>query len=305
MDSFENDKFAILLGFEVLESRYGKSRVRAKVKDDYGNVVWIPAGFKLAESSPTTVNKGITIIDVNHPETAGSEFVWVPVGNIKISQTETEQIKLDRYSFDSQTRKVIGQGTNAINDFIESDIGEFKQKTENAGGYYIAKYEARDGEIGEGNIRYSTSPENHKVVITKNDTVYNYITQNQARNLSKNMYNDTSNFTSDLVNSYAWDTALVFIQKCANSDYPYQTSSNQMSISLTGTTNDNPCNIFDMASNCFEFSTEVSTTSTNIAGRGGSYQYYTDIVSLRYPYATNSKYEWASFRPILYLNIET
>lgn len=44
MDSFENDKFAILLGFEVLESRNGKSRVRAKVKDDYLNGVGITHG---------------------------------------------------------------------------------------------------------------------------------------------------------------------------------------------------------------------------------------------------------------------
>ena len=46
--------------------------------------------------------------------------------------------------------------------------------------------------------------------------VYNYVTQQQAADLSRNMYDSTKSFTSDLMNSYAWDTATLFLQECGN-----------------------------------------------------------------------------------------
>ena len=68
----------------------------------------------------------------------------------------------------------------------------------------------------------------------------------------------SNNFTSDLMNSYAWDTTITFIQNCTDkTNYANQNRSNTP-FSSTGTTNDNPCNIFDMASNVFEWTTETS-----------------------------------------------
>ena len=95
----------------------------------------------------------------------------------------------------------------------------------------------------------------------------------------------SNNFTSDLMNSYAWDTAITFIQKCTDkTNYANQTSLNK-SLSQTGTTNDNPCNIFDMASNVWEWTTETSSRISSAtlskapcAYRGGLYgnsRYYT------------------------------
>ena len=56
------------------------------------------------------------------------------------------------------------------------------------------------------------------------DFVYNYVTQSEVASLSQNMYNST-NFTSDLLNSYSWDTAILFIQKCSTDlDYSKETS---------------------------------------------------------------------------------
>ena len=52
-----------------------------------------------------------------------------------------------------------------------------------------------------------------KLTVKGDEFVYNWVTQAQAANLSRNMYND-SNFTSDLINSYAWDTTIVFLQEC-------------------------------------------------------------------------------------------
>ena len=95
-----------------------------------------------------------------------------------------------------------------------------------------------------------------KVTVIQNDFVYNYVTQKQASELSGNMYNN-ENFECDLVNSYAWDTAIEFLQECSGEEnYSRKTSINIGSLANKGTLDDNVCNIFDMASNCYEWSTE-------------------------------------------------
>ena len=117
------------------------------------------------------------------------------------------------------------------------------------------------------------------------------------------MYSD-GNFTSDLVNSYAWDTALSFIQKCSNVDnYSQQISSNMGTFAEKGTNSDSICNIYDMASNCQEWSTETCLNDAYPAIiRGGAYldneQYF---ASTRYTNSYSFSEEFYSFRPILYL----
>ena len=96
------------------------------------------------------------------------------------------------------------------------------------------------------------------------------------------MYN-SNNFTSDLMNSYAWDTAITFIQNCTDkTNYANQNSLNTTSVSETGTTNANPCNIFDMASNVREWTTETSSSSDNpCVNRGGNYNNSNNYTSNR------------------------
>ena len=113
------------------------------------------------------------------------------------------------------------------------------------------------------------------------------ITQPDAATVSRGMYSD-SNFESDLMNSYAWDTAIVFLQKFdnrANKTKPYsrQNSLNTRSDGLAsqGTNNlsdaskqDVICNVWDMASNCNEWTTETSSDSSRpCTYRGGYYNY--------------------------------
>ena len=93
------------------------------------------------------------------------------------------------------------------------------------------------------------------------------------------MYNNDSGLgvESDLVNSYAYDTAIVFIQEMGNENYANKTSVNS-SIANTGTIGDKVCNIHDMASNCWEWSTEyskntVSSSAYPCVSRGGCYGY--------------------------------
>ena len=116
------------------------------------------------------------------------------------------------------------------------------------------------------------------------------------------MYDEQQPFTSDLMNSYAWDTAITFIQKCTDkTNYANQTSLNE-SFSSTGTTNDNPCNIFDMSSNVGEFTTETSSYSDfSCVHRGGDCIVSNNYTSRRSFNYTSSSYSYIGFRPLLYL----
>ena len=279
------------------------------------NKIVIPAGFKIIGDA-TTVDKGIVIEDAtvdkegNPTATAGSQFVWVPVGKItKADGTETT-IKLGRYDFDETT----GAESAYSGDYVEEDtnnsstlkniegksiaknITNFKNSVKENGGYYIGRYEAR-----------TTTARNDKgnalTQITEKgtDQVYNYVTQQQAAQQAQGMYT-SNNFTSDLMNSYAWDTAITFIQKCTDkTNYAKQTSLNT-SFSSTGTTNDNPCNIFDMASNVIEWTTETcSYPGYPCAFRGGLFKDSDYHTGDRVSYSISDSNRYVAFRPLLYL----
>ncbi|MBO6232587.1 MAG: SUMF1/EgtB/PvdO family nonheme iron enzyme, partial [Clostridia bacterium] len=188
------------------------------------------------------------------------------------------------------------------------------------GGYYIARYEAgiegttdstTNGTYSINGSNFSTNgltAENlndykSKLTSKPGKGVWNKIKQPNAAILCRNMY--TTGVNSDLMNSYAWDTAIIFIQQCANSSYA---NSSRLQTSLTttgnahsGTTYDNPCNIYDMAGNVKEWTTESNDSSgAPCVCRGGIYG-RTDEASGRGTCVTANAYGSIGFRPILYL----
>ena len=286
-----------------------------KLKDEKGNRIVVPAGFKIVNGA-TTVDKGIVIEDVTETATKGSQFVWIPVGTIIKSDGTTATITLGRYGFDATTGKESAYSDTYVEEdsndsstlkkcgnTIAKNITKFKNSVATNGGYYIGRYEARTATA-------RSAAGNALTQITEKGTenVYNYVTQLQAAQLSQNMYNN-DNFTSDLMNSYAWDTATVFIQNCGtNAKYSRQISLNTSLLqtgtnSLTDTSKtDVQCNIYDMASNIWEWTTETSFISSfPCVIRGGSYgisHYYT---SDRDGNGTSSSDGRRGFRPLLYL----
>ena len=337
-------------------------------KDEKGNQVVLPGGFKIADDSGDTVQEGIVIEDKD-----GNQFVWIPVSNInndgsnkiiKNDGTEVE-ITLGRYTFATTTPGTptlvqkgseyaavtaanVADGTVNTDYLIESyyyelsdknrlsnekddatstnttakDLEAFITKTNANKGFYIARYEAS---YGSGyNSSGTTTAENYgnakplsKVSTAYSDesmnydagTLWNFITQPQAAMVSKNMYSGNSYVESDLVNSYAWDTAIVYIQEMGSTNYANanRDTTGNKSLKNTGETGDKVCNIFDIAANLREWTTEYSTyvydsyNSSHCTIRGGNCSvsdYYTG--NRLYDHTTSGYYS-ASFRPLLYV----
>jgi len=286
--------------------------------DTKENKIVIPAGFKITGDA-TTVDKGIVIEDATSGATAGSQFVWVPVGKItKADGTETT-ITLERYDFDYSTgAESVYSGSYIVEEdandpstlkniegkSIAKNITNFKNSVKANGGYYIGRYEARTATARNDKGNALT-----QITEKGTDQVYNYVTQKQAAEQAQGMYT-SNNFTSDLMNSYAWDTATLFLQNCGtNKKYSVQTSLNR-SLLQTGTNAlsetkkiDKQCNVYDMASNVGEWTTETSTSDSfyPCVGRGGDYDDISDITSNRNENRTSNSSNSKGFRPLLYL----
>ena len=301
------------------------------LKDANGNIFTLPAGFKVVVNDDTgnakTVDKGIVIEDATDLATEGSQFVWVPVGKIYTDVERTEKnaktITLGRYDFDTETgveseytgdyieENVIDKSTlkNCKEKAIAKNIEEFKNSVLVNCGYYIGRYEARTTVV-------RNNKEDMLAQITEKgiDPVYNYVTQQQAASKSQNMYS-SNKFTSDLMNSFAWDTAITFIQGFTNQkNYAYKLSVNKKDIALMGTNDetryngvrDVECNIWDMSSNEMEWTTETSNFSDKpCIARGGffnSNEVYTSVRNSWSRYETFHSDIGSCFRPILYIN---
>ena len=109
--------------------------------------------------------------------------------------------------------------------------------------------------------------------------------------------------TSELMNSYAWDTATLFLQTFGeNNKYSRQNSLNTGILALNGTDNDKQCNVYDMASNVYEWTTETySSSSSPCTYRGGNYNNSGVDTSFRNYYSTSYSYSYIGFRPLLFL----
>ena len=308
------------------------------VYDEYENKIVVPAGFKIrvddSTNNATRVTEGIVI----EHGTDGNQFVWVPVGKIYTDTAKTESlaktITLGRYESFTMTDGVYytptqtaGNYANAIaiggsctedtsinhkldyKNVIARDIGAFVTSATTNGGYYIGRFEA-------GNS-------NDTLVCKYGQTVYENITQPEASSLSRSMYADgysTGTFSSDLINSYAWDTAIIFIQtfgtksnshsyaKTSGASGIFESQTTGTSILSSTSSVDEQLNIYDMAGNCYEWSTETSnaifqpTPSDDprllpCVLRGGIFDYtYT-----RSPGSEGGEGEMISFRPLIYV----
>ena len=313
-----------------------------KAEDAYGNKITIPKGFKVVAHGTVAGSATYTYSGDNIPAvqdgiviengTDGNQFVWVPVGTIKNKNNTTKTITLGRYEFDSdtgaltsitpaqvasvenctQTVTINGNFQELSTSRISSsssenttarNLAEFISTTLANGGYYIARYEA--------------SGTTEKITSKYNQEVLGNITQLNAAKLAREMYGEVKEnnelvYASDLVNSYAWDTAIIFIQTYSGkTDYAsHNESETTGKFTATGKNNDKYCNIWDMSGNAGEWTTEYSTGSGNsgfnpCVYRGG--YYYTGggracgYTSDRYNLDTTYSDSNYGLRPLLYV----
>ena len=270
-----------------------------KAEDAYGNKITIPKGFKVVAHGTVAGSATYTYSGDNIPAvqdgiviengTDGNQFVWVPVGTIKNKNNTTNTITLGRYEFDSNTGalksntpvqvasvenctqevtintnykelSVFRAGNSATDSTAQNatarNLEEFISTTLANGGYYIARFEA--------------SGTASKITSKYNQTVLGNITQPNAAKAAREMYGEIKEnnklvYASDLVNSYAWDTAIIFIQTYSIGEDAsrYASQNKSTSFANTGINNDKYCNIYDMSGNASEWTTESSTGSVN------------------------------------------
>ena len=290
----------------------------------------IPAGFTVS-SRDNNIETGLVIAD-----SAGNEFVWIPVGITKESTT----ITLGRYVFDEngnidttlsktepqeQLKSSLTNSyyyteclkndtlTDTNGNYIAKDIEKFISSANENGGYFIGRYEARTAFV-----RSNLSQALTQITEKPKDYVYRWVTQLQAAELSRNMYS-SNYFESDLMNSYAWDTATLFLQTFDNRTSEVQGNSNykatysrQIRLSSSsedkGTNNlttasniDKICNVYDMAGNCWEWTTETCSRTVEPCVSRGGYFDTNSLTSSRICSTENGYPYCKSFRPILYL----
>ncbi len=182
----------------------GNEETNTITQDRLGNRIVVPAGFEVVNPDDN-VTDGIIIKDKAHVNTVGSEFVWIPVGEIIKEDKAKVNIELNRYTFDD-VGKEMKQDSKVINDYYTEelkdsitpnahakDINEFKNRVESSHGYYVGRYEAR---IATQRMWNTSDAELEQVTLKPNDYVYNYVTQQQAALLSRGMYSGTT-FESD------------------------------------------------------------------------------------------------------------
>ena len=231
----------------------------------------------------------------------GNQFVWIPVENIADYKRTAYSRNVATGTTDTTTNSEQIKASSSSNFYYTEALPEDeKTSVEKNKGYYIGRYEAGDKESTEATpptFRTSSSSTSNTITVKAGQAPYNYIKYTDAKSLAEG-FSGKQGYTSvksKLVSSYAWDTAIAFIQK-TNSDYGNSSEEGNYNNSPTftytgiadteknkqtkanGTSTLIPTgqttavnNIYDMGGNVWELTTEsYSGTGSPCTIRGGS-----------------------------------
>ena len=257
----------------------------------------------------------------------GNQYVWIPCttdsssSDLQYARTEwgvevdgddnSRAIKDELTLTDASVTYSDADTANGINADVSKEIvAQIKAEKASVaqyGGYYIGRYE-----VGRNS---------DTAVVKYNQTPYASITWSTAYGLAKKIITN-SEATSYLCSSYAWDTAVNFIQNNSTAKN-YATSiegfngnwnpqavkdpsgnvikpagtSQQLNTGLTTQF----CNIFDMGGNEAEFTTELNPgSSQTVVSRGGGY-YNNCPAGYRWDDSSGYAYIDDGFRATLFL----
>ena len=320
----------------LLEQELENSLATPTPKPQPTEGVKIPTGFYYVGGTKTS---GIVISDnvndkdkyknkaVVGTDLLGNQYVWIPCttdstsSKLQYARTEwgveadgddnSRAIKDELTLTDASVTYSNADTANGINADVSKEIvAQIKAEKASVaqyGGYYIGRYE-----VGKNS---------DTAVVKYNQTPYASITWSTAYGLAKKIITN-SEVNSYLCSSYAWDTAVNFIQNNSTAKN-YATSiegfngnwnpqavkdpsgnvikpagtSQQLNTGLTTQF----CNIFDMGGNEAEFTTELNPgTCETVVLRGG---YYNDDYPAGYRWddTSGSAYIGNGFRATLFL----
>lgn len=309
----------------------------ATKEPDPAEGVKIPTGFYYVGGTKTS---GIVISDnvndkdkyknkaVVGTDLLGNQYVWIPCttdstsSKLQYARTEwgveedgddnSRAIKDELTLTDASVTYSDADTANGINADVSKEIvAQIKAEKASVaqyGGYYIGRYE-----VGRNS---------DTAVVKYNQTPYASITWSTAYGLAKKIITN-SEVNSYLCSSYAWDTAVNFIQNNSTAKN-YATSiegfngnwnpqavkdpsgnvikpagtSQQLNTGLTTQF----CNIFDMGGNEAEFTTELNPgSSETVVLRGGSYSSYYTPAGDRWDTDSGDANFYNGFRATLFL----
>ena len=287
--------------------------VTTELHDENENKIVVPAGYKIVVNDDTnnamTVEKGIVIEDDR-----GNEYVLVPCttedSKMQLQYKRTEwDVENDNGTSASKDELTLtcpenysnnGLTYGVVNEII-AQVKKEKESVSKNGGYYIGRYEVGGSDGAE--------------VIQANQTPRTDINWSTAYGVAKQI-GGGSNATTYLCSSYAWDTAINFIQnngfpnyaekredkynenwvdKTVIYDGKTKTAGTEQRL-LTGKTTPK-CNIYDMGGNVAEFTTEVkpnindSSTDEPVVLRGGRFTNFS-LAGQRSDFNMNSGRQW-------------
>ena len=313
-------------GFKVVEGSVGEEisvQNGVVIEDSAGNqFVWIPVG--VVTKNDGTKSNEIKLGRYTFSSTDGTptlqQSAFAGDKESNLTQTYADAFTISSYYQELATASdgVASLGLDGKN-ATAKNLEAFVQSVEDNGGYYIARYEASYGSgTSTSDYKPLSKPSTANSASSMNyapGTLWNFITQLDAAKVARNMYlnnqdinGNTVGVESDLVNSYAWDTAIVYIQEMGKSNYANanRDTTGNTSLMNTGATGDVACNIYDMAANEYEWTTEYSSYTYGsraypCAIRGGYYNLSSDYTAGRYYGDALYGYNYISFRSTLYV----
>ena len=321
----------------LLEQELENSLATPTPKPQPTEGVKIPTGFYYVGGTKTS---GIVISDnvndkdkyknkaVVGTDLLGNQYVWIPCttdstsSKLQYARTEwgveadgddnSRAIKDELTLTDASVTYSNADTANGINADVSKEIvAQIKAEKASVaqyGGYYIGRYE-----VGKNS---------DTAVVKYNQTPYASITWSTAYGLAKKIITN-SEVNSYLCSSYAWDTAVNFIQNNSTAKN-YATSiegfngnwnpqavkdpsgnvikpagtSQQLNTGLTTQF----CNIFDMGGNEAEFTTELNPgTSETVVLRGGNYVDHNNPAGYRWDVISGGAGINLGFRATLFL----
>ncbi len=284
------------------------------VEDKDGNKIPLPDGYEISDNpEENTIENGVVIKD------GANEFVWIPIteefeetysGDTNysepkaLSSTHDSQDTLNKYYGTKE------DGSTPYYDYAtdfayDTHYAEMVESVNKYNGFYIGRYETTIDENNEiGSIENSTVLTSDKnIPQTNNESVRWYGLYYVERN--NNMTGNGEYLQTNMIWGQQWDKMIEYFDSKSIDYVAFGKTSQGAEVNSGQSTNgsnenDKIYNIYDLRTNCFEWTAEAGSTSYRTI-RGG---YYNSSYSASYRGSgspTNNVDSYFSSRLTLYI----